>query len=115
MLGPQGVVRRGAAEDRFDDLHGPGFQLIGWRHDPAALLRADQRAFFARAGGVIAGVTDDDRDGLLVDTGTAYRKFFGEHGVVAILVRPDFTVFGTARSRDATPAIIDDLRQQLAG
>jgi 3-(3-hydroxy-phenyl)propionate hydroxylase len=114
-LGPQGVVRRGTAEGRFDDLLGWGFQLIGWRHDPALPLRAEQRAFLDQVHGIIAGVTDRAGNGSIVDVGGAYRRFFDEHRVEAALLRPDFTIFGVARTRDQVPALVDDLRQQLTG
>ena len=113
MLGPQGVVRRGAAEGRFDDVFGWGFQLIGWRHDPTKHLSAGQRTFFDQICGTIAGVTDEVGDGLAMDVDGAYRQFFAENGIEAVLMRPDFTIFGVMRSRADVSAIVGSLRQQL--
>jgi 3-(3-hydroxy-phenyl)propionate hydroxylase len=114
-LGPQGVVRRGASEGRFDDLYGWGFQLIGLDHDPAASLSDDQRAYFSGIGGVSAGVTEAAKEGLLIDVNGTYRHFFHQHDVKAILVRPDFSIFGVARARAESSPLLDDLRLQLEG
>ena len=48
-----------------------------------------------------------DLDGRLTE-------WLGGHGVHAVLVRPDFYVFGSVASRDELPALIGDLRAQLA-
>lgn len=114
-LGPQGVVRRDGREGRFDDLFGWGFQLIGWRYDPAVLLDGGQRKFLEQARGVTAGVTDQLEDGLALDVGGTYEQFFRGHGIEAFLLRPDFTVFGAARTREQVPTLVKSLKTQLNG
>ena len=47
-----------------------------------------------------------DLDGRLTGWLTA-------HGVHAVLVRPDFYVFGSVASAQEMPALLDDLRSQL--
>ena len=39
--------------------------------------------------------------------------WLADHGVHAVLVRPDFYVFGSAPSANALPELLDDLRSQL--
>jgi hypothetical protein len=39
--------------------------------------------------------------------------WLSEHGAHAVLVRPDFYVFGSARSAEELPALLGDLRAQL--
>jgi len=39
--------------------------------------------------------------------------WLSEHGTYAVLVRPDFYVFGSAPSPEQLPALLDDLRTQL--
>ena len=112
-LGPQGVVRYGEIEGRFDDVFGWGFQLIANRFDPASILNADQSAFLRRVGCAVVGVADRSVDGLALDVDGAYGRFFNANGVEAILVRPDFTIFGAARARGETPLIVSALRGQL--
>ena len=113
-LGPQGIVTVGGRTGRFDDVVGWGFQLIYRGADPAAHLDPAQRDFFRRIGGVTAGVASaSSGDGLALDADGAYERFFRAHGIAGLLMRPDFTVFGVARTADELPALIDDLRAQL--
>ena len=55
--------------------------------------------------GAPAGVRD--LDGRLTD-------WLGRHGAHAVLVRPDFYVFGSAASPAELPSLFDDLRERLA-
>jgi hypothetical protein len=45
FLGPQGLVRSARGEGRFDEIAGAGFQLIGWRFNPAKFLNVEQTEF----------------------------------------------------------------------
>lgn len=112
-LAPQGIVRSGAIEGRFDDVFGWGFQLIGHDFDPASALNADQSAFLNRIGCTVVGLGDQPQGGLAVDAEGAYRRYFDENEVRAVLVRPDFTVFGAAYDPGDTPIMVDSLRAQL--
>ena len=47
-----------------------------------------------------------DEDGRLT-------AWLAEHDVHAVLVRPDFYVFGSAATPADVPALLDDLREQL--
>ena len=112
-LGPQGVVRRGGEEGRFDDLIGWGFQLLAWDCDPADFLSDDQTDFLARIGGVAAGLSEQDNPGRAHDLAGVYGRFFDKHGIAGLLMRPDFTVFGVARVAEDLPLLVDALRRQL--
>lgn len=87
---------------RFDDVFGAGALLL--RHpslgaalgDAVHALRA-HGVTTASFGGTLGGVRGfQDVDGT-------YRTWFDEGGVDAILVRPDFYVYGTVASDDADP------------
>jgi 2-polyprenyl-6-methoxyphenol hydroxylase-like FAD-dependent oxidoreductase len=94
-LSMQGRVAVNGSEGRFDDLLGVGFLLLGLDHDPAAALTPEQRVFSSRlkvrsvAIGVPGGV--DDVEG-------SYRGWFAALGARAVLVRPDFYVFGAGEA-----------------
>ena len=47
------------------------------------------------------------------DTDGRLTAWLAGHDVHAVLVRPDFYVFGSARSPEELPALLDDLRTQL--
>jgi 2-polyprenyl-6-methoxyphenol hydroxylase-like FAD-dependent oxidoreductase len=100
----QGTVRHGERSGRFDDVIGRGFVLLTTRR---VRLTADQAAFLLRIGGDIAALDGvEDLDGRLT-------AWLDEHGVEAVLIRPDFYVFG-AGPLDAIPELLDDLRSQLS-
>jgi hypothetical protein len=87
---------------RFDDLLGGGFWLLGLDHDPAAALTPEQQVFLSRlevrsvAIGVPGGI--DDVDG-------SYRAWFAGLGARAVLVRPDFYVFGAGEASELIAAL----------
>ena len=113
QLGPQGVVRYQGREGRFDDVVGWGFQLLGWDCNPAAHVRADQLAFLQRIGTVICGISDRQIEGFAFDAAGTYQRFFSEHRIRALLVRPDFVVFGTVQSEQDLPGLVDALSRQM--
>jgi len=107
----QGVVRRGQALGRFDDVVGGGFVLLSAAGDPTRCLPAPLAAFFASVGGLGAhvgpGAPVDDVEGR-------YARWFAAHPVGAVLQRPDFHVFGTARDIEETPDLVAQLQRALA-
>jgi 2-polyprenyl-6-methoxyphenol hydroxylase-like FAD-dependent oxidoreductase len=87
---PQGVVRRGGEEGRFDDIAGGGFLIVARGDDPAAMLSADDRAFWTSIGGRF--VHFDSRAGAdgLVDVEGRYTQLMNEYGCDVLLKRPDY-------------------------
>ena len=79
--GPQGRVRHRGKEGRFDDLLGWDFQLL-------------TRAAIGR--------DFEDLDGT-------YERYFAEYGIEGLLLRPDFVVFGVARSPAEVPGLLAEL------
>jgi catechol 2,3-dioxygenase len=111
-LGVQGLVAAAGWEGRLDDLLGAGFMLIVLDGDPAeslgredlALLDALDARLVSLDPGAPRGVRD--LDGRL----TAWLT---DQGVHAVIVRPDFYVFGSARSALGLRALLADLQDQL--
>ena len=103
-LSVQGTLAAG----RVDDVVGRGFQLIVAGGDPLAQLPARQRALVDALDIKVASLDDlRDDDGRL----TAWLT---EHDAHAVLVRPDFYVFGSAPSADEVAALLDDLAISLS-
>ena len=111
-LGIQGVVVRAGREGRFDDVVGGGFQLIVAKGDPLDGLDSRTRALLDTLDATFASLAPDapygveDRDGRLT-------AWLAEHGAQAVLVRPDFYVFGSADSAEDIPHLLDDFMTQL--
>ncbi len=89
-LAIQGRVRRDTREGLFDDIVGTGWQLL-LRGGEGNGDRAG--AAMARLGGVVATFGDG---GDTVDVDGSYARWFAAVGADAVLVRPDFYIFGTA-------------------
>ncbi len=111
-LSVQGVVSRAGREGRFDDLAGTGFQLIVADGDPLGQLSSEHRALIDALDMRIASLDADAPDGVR-DLDGRLTAWLSEHGAYAVLVRPDFYVFGSASSAEQLPALLDALRSQL--
>ncbi|HDR9879855.1 TPA: bifunctional 3-(3-hydroxy-phenyl)propionate/3-hydroxycinnamic acid hydroxylase [Burkholderia cenocepacia] len=101
-LSVQGRVHLGDRTARLDDLIGSGFVLIGHGHDPTNTLTAEQCQFLARIGATAIGIGGSE---AARDIDGTYARWFDQLGTTAVLVRPDFYVFG---SGDA-PVLVADL------
>nr|AXL06538.1 3-(3-hydroxyphenyl)propionate hydroxylase [uncultured bacterium] len=119
---PQGRVSAHGATGLFDEVVGRGFVLLT-ADDPSNVLDEDRRSFLraldarvvrlsppsTAAGDAGPDVTD------IIDVDGFYQAYLDEHGATAVLVRPDYHVFGAANGPQNTAALLDDLRDRLAG
>jgi 2-polyprenyl-6-methoxyphenol hydroxylase-like FAD-dependent oxidoreductase len=100
----QGLVRMDGREGRFDDVVGKAFALLTRR---AVDLADDHVAFLERIGARAVALDGlEDLDGRLT-------AWLDEHGLDAVLVRPDAHVFGAVEALDDVPALVEDLRAHL--
>ncbi|WP_033290473.1 bifunctional 3-(3-hydroxy-phenyl)propionate/3-hydroxycinnamic acid hydroxylase [Amycolatopsis jejuensis] len=104
-LGVQGLIEHDGRQGLADSVLGNGFCLIT-RAEPhlSTTDRETVAAFGIRT--LALGHSTVDLDGRL--TG-----WLVESGVDAVLVRPDFYVFGSVRRIEDLSALLADLRQQL--
>jgi 2-polyprenyl-6-methoxyphenol hydroxylase-like FAD-dependent oxidoreductase len=111
-LSVQGVVERAGREGRFDDVVGGGFQLIVAGGDPLEALSRRERKLLDTLGVTVASLDPAARHGVR-DCDGRLTAWLSEHNAHAVLVRPDFYVFGGAVSPQAVPELLEDLRTQL--
>ena len=111
-LSVQGAVRRGDREGLFDDVIGRGFQLIVAAGDPLGELSSDQRALIGALDMSVASL-DPAAPGGVHDVDGRLTAWLTEHRAHAVLVRPDFYVFGSCPSPGELPDLLDDLQTQL--
>jgi hypothetical protein len=111
--GPQGRVEYEGRVGRADDVMGRGWALLTKGMGPLAGVDSAQLDFIELIGGQTIPLSDDPASTLARDLDGVYMDFFEANGAVAILVRPDFYIFGVAGDRSEVPAMLDDLRSQL--
>ncbi len=95
-LSVQARVRRDGREGLFDDVAGTGWQLL-LRGGGRSAFDEATRETVRRLGIVVA---DFGPDGDTTDLDGHYSAWFDRLGADAVLVRPDFYVFGTSPVAD---------------
>ncbi len=106
---------------RFDDVVGRGWVLYERSGDPAGVDGDGAGGSHDRMVGApdaTLPVWWAQLDGRSVDISQGpelYQQWFCELDADAVLVRPDFVVFGTARGPDAAASLIAALRRSLVG
>jgi 2-polyprenyl-6-methoxyphenol hydroxylase-like FAD-dependent oxidoreductase len=114
-LSVQGVVDNGAERARLDSIVGHGFQLLVNAALMPELERGGTAAALRAAGVAVVGLASQSgTDGALVDVDGTYRHWFAEFGCVAMAVRPDFYVYGTAVDTASARALADELVNAVA-
>ena len=111
----QGRVSYQGRSGRLDDLIGQGFQVMGWNVDPLSLMDDDQVSFLSEIGAraVPASATYKPGRDVVNDLRGVYARWFEQNKVQAVVVRPDYYVFGGVSDAAQLPQLIDDLRRQL--
>ena len=112
----QGPVAYEGKSGLFDDVVGEGFSLLA-RGDAAPVLREGQREFLDSIGAHVLRLAQGETaggDAFVVLEGL-YARWFEENGYEAVLVRPDFYVFGAVSRLEEVPDLVADLQAQLAG
>ncbi|MET9969195.1 bifunctional 3-(3-hydroxy-phenyl)propionate/3-hydroxycinnamic acid hydroxylase [Streptomyces sp. NPDC006356] len=118
VLTPQGRVACDGRAGWFDEVVGKGFVLIT-TEDPADLLSDAEREFLDALGTRLVRVVPQGTDprtaegGVVVDTDGVYLPFLAETGSTAVLVRPDYYVFGGAADREGMARLVAGLRAGL--
>ncbi len=110
------VTAAGRPAGLFDDVVGRGFVLLT-TEPPESLLTAGDRAWLADLGGhavrVLAATGEEPPAGAVADTDGVYLPYLAAAGAVAVLVRPDFYVYGAAADRTELAALLGALRTDL--
>jgi 2-polyprenyl-6-methoxyphenol hydroxylase-like FAD-dependent oxidoreductase len=111
-LGVQGRVAVDGQEGLFDDVVGRGWTLIVSDGDPLDGLDDAEREALDALDVNVASL-GDGAPGAITDVDGRLTDWLAQHGTHAVLVRPDFYVFGSAASPVEAPELLDDLRTQL--
>jgi 3-(3-hydroxy-phenyl)propionate hydroxylase len=113
LLSWQGLIRTPDEEGvrRFDDVFGAGDLILGEVALPEAITPRAASALADLGIAVTSFATGDEHsDGVrrFTDVNGTYRAWFDRLGAAAVLVRADFSVFGTADGVDEIERLVDD-------
>ena len=103
-LSVQGVVQAGDKRDRFDQVVGQGWVLLGHDADPLAALTDAQRRQFAALEGVAVRLAAPGGSGDAVDVNGTIGAWLDRIGARYVLIRPDFYVALAADSAEQLQA-----------
>ncbi|MFC8095741.1 bifunctional 3-(3-hydroxy-phenyl)propionate/3-hydroxycinnamic acid hydroxylase [Streptomyces sp. NPDC057301] len=115
QLSRQGRVRFSGRTGLFDETVGIGFTLLT-TGDPRDGLDEDTLAWCDEVGLRLLRITDDPTASApddVVDLDRTYLADLAGAGLEAMLVRPDFYVFGGAKSTAGVPRLVAALRGRL--
>jgi 2-polyprenyl-6-methoxyphenol hydroxylase-like FAD-dependent oxidoreductase len=107
VLAPHTRVTWRDRTGRWDEVVGLGWRVVS-QGDADAVLSAGQRAFLDRIGALrvdLSQATDHD---------DKFAPFLRQYGLAAMIVRPDFYLFGGATTLADLPATVRALRDALA-
>jgi 3-(3-hydroxy-phenyl)propionate hydroxylase len=113
----QPEVGSGGRRMRLDDATGGGFVLIGKAAALFDALSDELRSQWDAIGGrcyALASATDT-RCTQLEDVEGSLGQWLDVKAASAVLIRPDFYVFGTAASAQEVPSLLRDLTHKLRG
>ena len=103
-LSVQGIVEAEGKRDRFDQIVGQGWVLLGLDADPLAALTEPQRRQFAHLDGVSVRLAPAGDAGDVVDVEGTMGVWLDRIGACYVLIRPDFYVALTADSPETLQA-----------
>lgn len=116
LLGPHGTIRLGGHDGRFDDLAGLGFRVVAAGADPGTVLEAGHRRILDGLGAALLRVDRPDlaATGSAADLDGKILPFMARHGLAAMVVRPDFHLYGGVASLAELPGLVERLAADLA-
>jgi hypothetical protein len=112
-LGLQGIVTKDGKTALADDFFGANcFSLVTSGFEASAHLSDTDQAILKAAGVQLISI-GDHAGADAADAENTYHDFFESHGIAAMLVRPDFYIFGTCAAPDRISALVESLGAKL--
>lgn len=113
MLGVHGEIVHDGRRLRYDDAFGAGFQLLSIGADPLAGLSTAHKALLEHLQVNVVRLSLDGAAGTSRDLSGKYHRFLEEAGLQAVLVRPDFYIYGGVADLGELPQLLDALQRDL--
>jgi 2-polyprenyl-6-methoxyphenol hydroxylase-like FAD-dependent oxidoreductase len=113
LLSPHVAISRAGATGRFDDLVGRGFALVCAGRHPDDLLEATTRHALEQLGINVVLLEQPAAPQNAVDLDGRLTRFMHDHHWQAMIVRPDYYIYGGAATADVLPALVADFLSDL--
>jgi len=113
LLAPHSDVASGTRTGRFDDIVGRGFQVIVRGGAADALLGEEVHAGLQRIGARFASLGRHGAANTLRDNSGRIDGFMAANGWAAMIVRPDFYIYGAVAELGALNRLAEDLLADL--
>ncbi len=113
LLCPHVSVSTEASHGRLDDVAGLGFLFISFGAVPENVLEPEALARLRDIKVSFLSLAPQPQPGHVHDLDGKLQPFMEEHGWSAMIVRPDFYVFGGASSETEWTALADDFQASI--
>lgn len=112
-LGVHGEIVHEGRRQRYDDAFGRGFHLLCVGQDPVVGLSHAHRALLEHLQVNVVRLSLDGTTGNCHDLSGKYHRFLNDAGLQAVLVRPDFYIYGGVHDLGELPQLLDALYNDL--
>lgn len=109
----QSVVKFNGEEGLFDDVVNRGWTLYTFSENVKDYLTPEQTETLNILGINIVVLSEIEKADLVYDLNQDYKEFFNNNNMEAVLVRPDYYVFGSVNEISEVGSLIENLLSQL--
>jgi 2-polyprenyl-6-methoxyphenol hydroxylase-like FAD-dependent oxidoreductase len=115
MLSPHGRVLMNLQEGRYDDIVGLGFKLIVRNSQTLEAIGVSERECLSKLGVTTVHIVESGTQlaSAAQDLDRKFIPFMHEHNIEAMVIRPDFYVYGVTTESNGINQLINDLVQDL--
>ncbi|MEH7253651.1 bifunctional 3-(3-hydroxy-phenyl)propionate/3-hydroxycinnamic acid hydroxylase [Neobacillus niacini] len=115
----QGQIEYRGKTGLFDDVVGNGWTIMSPVNDPKKVLSEEQIGFLEVFGVKFIEISEslegkEAVTDIAADVDGKYKQYFKETGLEAVVVRPDFYLFGGTESLTDLSLLVEDLSKQIS-
>lgn len=112
-LSTQGVVTANGKTALFDQAVGQGWFIVGVNADCNEILDANQKTAWNRLGGQCVTIGSNGTSWEIIDVDGTYAKWMNDIDATYFILRPDFYVAATAKTKEDLTRHLDKILSRL--